>query len=581
MNDFILSSLIFTPLLAALLVLLLPVRLQHTIKAVALAGTVVQMGLAILLYFGFDGTVLANGQQGYQFVEKLNWIGFTLGSLGRFQIDYFLGVDGISISMVLLTGIVGVIGVISSWTITKNVKGYFLLYLLLLTSVMGCFLALDFFLFYLFFEFMLLPMYFLIGIWGGPKREYAAIKFFIYTLVGSLFILLVMIGLYTSVIDPQATAVQMGFAEQGAEAGKAVVTQVQQMLQRNAISSYNLVRTFSIPAMMEPANFIPNSLLHVLSGSVLWDLPLRFIAFLLLFAGFAIKVPSVPVHTWLPDAHVEAPTPISVLLAAILLKVGGYGLIRIVYPIFPDAGAYFAVLVGGLGVLSIIYGALNALAMSDLKKLIAYSSVSHMGFVLLGLASLTVEGVNGAVYMMFSHGIISAMLFLVVGVIYDRAHDRMIQNFRGLAHMMPVYTVFVVIAFFASLGLPGFSGFIAELLVLVGGFGAPEATGLLPRWLTVVAVFGLLLAAAYYLWALQRMFFGKYWIFPELREKATLTDLTTREYLMLVPLALLALLFGIFPHLLLDKIGLTVTGFTELVLQRGQEQLGLILSTLR
>ncbi|WP_299757898.1 NADH-quinone oxidoreductase subunit M [uncultured Pontibacter sp.] len=581
MNNFILSSLIFTPLLAALLVLLLPVRLQQPIKAVALAGTLVQMGLAILLYFNFDGAVLANGQQGYQFVEKVNWIGFTLGSLGRFQIDYFLGVDGISISMVLLTGIVGVIGVISSWTITKNVKGYILLYLLLLTSVMGCFLALDFFLFYLFFEFMLLPMYFLIGIWGGPKREYAAIKFFIYTLVGSLFILLVMIGLYTSVIDPQATAVQMGFAEQSAEAGKAVVAQVQQMLQRNAISSYNLVRTFSIPAMMEPANFIPNSLLHVLSGSVLWDLPLRFIAFLLLFAGFAIKVPSVPVHTWLPDAHVEAPTPISVLLAAILLKVGGYGLIRIVYPIFPDAGAYFAVLVGGLGVLSIIYGALNALAMNDLKKLIAYSSVSHMGFVLLGLASLTVEGVNGAVYMMFSHGLISAMLFLVVGVIYDRAHDRMIHNFRGLAHMMPVYTVFVVIAFFASLGLPGFSGFIAELLVLVGGFGAPEATGLLPRWLTVVAVFGLLLSAAYYLWALQRMFFGKYWIFPGLREKAILTDLTTREYLMLVPLAILALLFGIFPHLLLDKIGLTVTGFTELVLQRGQEQLGLILSTLR
>ncbi|MBB6612387.1 NADH-quinone oxidoreductase subunit M [Pontibacter sp. Tf4] len=579
MKDFILSSLIFSPLLAAFIVLLLPMRLPKTIKGVALGGALLQLVLAIVLYLNFDGTAAANGQQGYQFVNKLDWISFSLGNLGRFQIEYFVGVDGISISMVLLTAIVGVIGVISSWTIKKNIKGYFLLYLLLLTSVMGCFLALDFFLFYLFFEFMLLPMYFLIGIWGGPKREYAAIKFFIYTLVGSLFILIVMIGLYTSVIDPLATAAQLGML-QTSGINPDTILQVQQALQQNAISGADIVRTFSIPAMMDPANFIPGSLLHVLSGTVLWDLPVRFIAFLLLFAGFAIKVPTVPVHTWLPDAHVEAPTPISVLLAAILLKVGGYGLIRIVYPIFPDAGAYFAVLVGGLGVLSIIYGALCALAMNDLKKLIAYSSVSHMGFVLLGLASLTSEGVNGAIYMMFSHGIISAMLFLVVGVIYDRAHDRMILNFRGLAKRMPAYTTFVVIAFFASLGLPGFSGFIAELLVLVGGFSAPDITGLLPRWLTIVAVIGLLLAAAYYLWALQRMFFGKYWIFPELRAKAVMSDLNAREYLMLVPLAVLALLFGIFPHLLLNKIGMATQGFTEFVLRNGQEQLQMVLSTI-
>jgi NADH-quinone oxidoreductase subunit M len=578
--NFILSSLIFTPLLAALVVLLMPLRLQKPMKAVALAGTLVQMVLAVLLYLRFDGLAPANGQDGYQFVEKLNWIGFSLGSLGRFQIEYFLGVDGVSISMVLLTGIIGVIGVISSWTITKNVKGYFLLYLLLMTSIMGCFLALDFFLFYLFFEFMLLPMYFLIGIWGGPKREYAAIKFFIYTLVGSLFILIVMIGLYTSVIDPQATAWQLNMAEQGIPADAQVIRQVQQMLQQGVISSADMVRTFSIPAMMEAANFVPGSLLHVLSGVTLFDLPVRFIAFLLVFAGFLIKVPSVPLHTWLPDAHVEAPTPISVLLAAILLKVGGYGLIRIAFPIFPDASAYFATVIGGLGVLSIIYGALCALAMNDLKKLIAYSSVSHMGFVLLGLASLTNEGVNGAIYMMFSHGIISAMLFLVVGVIYDRAHDRMIFNFRGLAKRMPAYTAFVVSAFFASLGMPGFSGFIAELLVLLGSFSAPEATGLLPRWMAMVAVFGILLAAAYYLWALQRMFFGKYWIFPELREKAAISDLNFREYLMLVPLAILALLFGIFPHLLLDKVGMAVAGFTELVLLSGQEQLNMVLSTL-
>lgn len=578
--NFLLSSLIFTPLLAALIVLLLPLRLQKTMKTVALGGTLVQMGLAVLLYLLFDGNAQANGQYGYQFVEKLNWIGFSLGSLGRFQIQYFVGVDGVSISLVLLTGLVGVIGLISSWTITKNVKGYLLLYLLLMTSVMGCFLALDFFLFYLFFEFMLLPMYFLIGIWGGPKREYAALKFFIYTLVGSLFILIVMIGLYTSVIDPQATAWQLKMVNPGAPASLDAIRQVQQMLQQGTISSADLVRTFSIPAMMEPANFIPGSLLHVFSGITLFDLPLRFVAFLLVFLGFLIKVPSVPLHTWLPDAHVEAPTPISVLLAAILLKVGGYGLIRIAYPIFPDAGAYFSTLVGGLGVLSIIYGALCALAMNDLKKLIAYSSVSHMGFVLLGLASLTSEGVNGAIYMMFSHGIISAMLFLVVGVIYDRAHDRMILNFRGLAKRMPAYTAFVIIAFFASLGLPGFSGFIAELLVLLGSFSAPEATGMLPRWLAIVAVLGILLAATYYLWALQRMFFGKYWIFPELRQKANISDLNRREYLMLVPLAILAFVFGIFPHLLLDKVGMTVTGFTELVLVNGQEQLNILLSVL-
>lgn len=579
--NYTLSSLIFLPLLAALVVLLMPTRMQQGIKAVTLGGTLLQLAVAVWLYLGFDGASVANGQTGYQFVEKLNWIGFSLGNLGRFQIEYFVGVDGVSIGMVLLTGIVGVIGVISSWNITKNVKGYFLLYLLLMTSVMGCFLALDFFLFYLFFEFMLLPMYFLIGIWGGPKREYAALKFFIYTLIGSLFILVVMIGLYTSVIDPEATAQQMGLVGQNVPASLDLIRQMQQMLQQGTIAEADMVRTFSIPAMMEPANFIPGSLLHVFSGVTLFDLPLRFVAFLLVLAGFLIKVPSVPVHTWLPDAHVEAPTPISVLLAAILLKVGGYGLIRIVYPVFPDAGAYFSTFVGGLGVLSIIYGALCALAMNDLKKLIAYSSVSHMGFVLLGLASLTNEGVNGAIYMMFSHGLISAMLFLVVGVIYDRAHDRMILNFRGLAKRMPAYTAFVVVAFFASLGLPGFSGFVAELLVLLGSFSAPEATGMLPRWMAVVAVIGLLLSAAYYLWALQRMFFGKYWIFPELREKAIISDLTKREYLMLVPLAILALLFGIFPHLLLDKTGMSVTGFTELVLRNGQEQLNILQAILQ
>ena len=366
--DYILSSLIFIPLLAVLVVLVLPQRFESGIKTVALLATGLQMILAVWLYFSFNA---GSANLGYQFVQQLNWINLNLQSLGLLQIQYFVGVDGISLGMVLLTGLIGFIGVISSWTIAKNIKGYFSLYLLLVGSVMGCFLALDLFLFYLFFEFMLLPMYFLIGIWGGPRREYAAIKFFIYTLIGSLFILIVMIGLYTSVVDPAATAVRAGLALPNGAVAPAVVAQVQRQVAANQIAPEQLVHTFSIPAMAEAANFIPGSILHVLSPKQLWGLPVRLLAFLLLFAGFAIKLPVVPVHTWLPDAHVEAPTPISVLLASLLLKVGGYGLFRLVYPVFPDAAVYYAYLIGFIGVFSIIYGAMCALAMSDLKKLIA------------------------------------------------------------------------------------------------------------------------------------------------------------------------------------------------------------------
>jgi NADH-quinone oxidoreductase subunit M len=278
----------------------------------------------------------------------------------------------------------------------------------------------------------------------------------------------------------------------------------------------------------------------------------------------------VPVHTWLPDAHVEAPTPISVMLAAVLLKVGAYGLMRFAFPVFPEAAVYFSAFIAGLGVLSILYGAFCALAMSDLKKLIAYSSVSHMGFVLLGLASFTTEGVSGAIYQLFSHGLISAMLFLVVGVLYDRYHNRQISGFRGLASALPVFTFFVVLAFFASLGLPGLSGFIAELLVLLGAFTSASANGLLSRWFAILAAFGILLGAAYYLWALQRMFFGKFWIKPEIQTSAAPKDLTAREYLMLVPLALLIVAFGIFPHLLLDKVSPAAAGFVNAMLLEGK-----------
>ena len=574
--SYILSSLIFIPIFTVLLILCLPSRLQKSIRVISLLATGAQLLLAVWLFLQFN-PALGLAEQGYQYVERLNWISLNLHSLGLLQIQYFLGVDGVSLSMVLLTGIIGFIGVISSWTITKNVKAYFALYLLLLGSIMGCFLALDLFLFYLFFEFMLLPMYFLIGIWGGPRREYAAIKFFIYTLIGSLLILVVMIGLYTSVIDPAATAINLKLASANETVPSSTVKSVQQTLQNGGIPASNLVHTFSIPAMYQSLNFIPGSILHILSQKVIWGLPVRLLAFLILFIGFAIKLPVVPVHTWLPDAHVEAATPISVLLASLLLKVGGYGLLRIVYPVFPEGGIYFAYFIGGVGVFSIIYGAMCALAMSDLKKLIAYSSVSHMGFVLLGLASLTAEGVNGAMYQMFSHGLISGMLFLVAGVVYDRSGSRRISDFRGLAFAMPTFTALVVVAFFASLGLPGFSGFIAELLVLLGAFTSIDATGLLPRWLAVAATGGLLLGAAYYLWALQRMFFGKFWVHPELTSNPEMSDVNKRELSMLVPLALLTLLFGLFPAIMLDKINPALNQWVAFVLAAGKEQIELVL----
>jgi len=303
--------------------------------------------------------------------------------------------------------------------------------------------------------------------------------------------------------------------------------------------------------MHNPVNFLPGSILSSTNDIATGLYPLRFWAFLLLLIGFLIKLPSVPLHTWLPDAHVEAPTAISVILAALLLKFGGYGLLRFAYPIFPEAAVYFSGLVGLLGIISIIYGALNALASKDLKRLIAYSSVSHMGFVLLGIASGTEEGTAGAVYQMFSHGIISAMLFLLAGVLYDRTRDRLIENYSGLASRMRAYTAFVLIAFFAGLGLPGLAGFMGELMVLVGAFQSAANIGLLPIWMPFASTLGLALGAGYFLWTIQRMFFGAY----SVKTASTdITDLTPREYGMLLPLALAVLFFGIFPQVLLNII---------------------------
>uniref|UniRef100_UPI00404844B7 complex I subunit 4 family protein n=2 Tax=Roseivirga sp. TaxID=1964215 RepID=UPI00404844B7 len=572
MIENLLTYIIFTPLVGALIVLLLPKAQSHLYRMVAVVAMAVTLVLAIVAVSNFDSSVagLTNSESQLQLSQKAEWFSIEMGDLGKFSVDYFVGVDGLNLSLLLLAAVVLFIGAISSWTIEKKQKGYFGLYLLLATSILGCFVALDFFLFYLFFEFMLLPMYFLIGLWGGPRREYAAIKFFLYTLVGSILILIVMIGLYNSVYDPIKTGVEAGIFEVSVLPTEEMIIDVQQGIQNGAIDEADIVKSFNMISMANDANYLPNSFLGENSLGKIFGQSARGMAFLALLIGFAIKLPAFPFHTWLPDAHVEAPTPVSVVLAGILLKIGGYGIIRTAFSFFPDAAYHYSWLIGFFGLFSILYGAMNALAQKDLKKLIAYSSVSHMGFVLLGLAAMTVEGVTGAIYQMFSHGLISSMLFLIAGVIYDRTHDRGIENYGGLAQQMPKYTVMVTIAFFASLGLPGFSGFIAELMVFIGAFKSYGVIGAIPYWMPIVATAGLVLGAGYYLWTLQRMFFGKFWV-KDKAWKENLTDLNLREYLMLVPLVILILWFGIYPATLLDLIGNSVEGFTQLLSQSIQK----------
>ena len=487
--EHILTYMTFIPIAGMAVVLCLPSAAHNLIKWTAAIATVPPLLLAIWLFVNFD-----RSQAGFQFVDHVRWI-------PSFNIEYFVGVDGISITMVLLTALLSFICMFASWGIEKAVKGYFALFLLLDAAMMGVFVALDFFLFYIFWELMLLPMYFLIGIWGGPRREYAAIKFFLYTLAGSVLMLLALLALYFS----------------------------------------QTPHTFDMTKLMAAHASYPHQF--------------QIILWIALFIGFAIKIPAFPFHTWLPDAHVEAPTAISVILAGILLKMGTYGILRINFGMLPVATAelsyYF---LGALGAFNIVYGALCAMAQTDFKKLVAYSSISHMGYVMLGMASFTPMGIQGAVLQMFNHGTVTAMLFLLVGVIYDRAHHREIAGFGGLASIMPMYTGVAALAFFAALGLPGLSAFISEVLVLLGAWQRYPV-------LTAIGASAVILTAGYVLWMMQRVFLGK------ANEKyAGLPDINGRELFTLAPLAVIVVILGFYPRPVLDLMSQSLNSLNQFVL---------------
>ena len=475
----ILSTVTFLPLIGALLIVALRGRdesADRNARYIALWTTLLTFGLSLLLWRDFDPSSAE-----FQFVEQRPWLG---------PITFHMGVDGISLPFVLLTAFLMPLCILASWTsIAARVKEYMIAFLVLETLMLGVFTSLDLVLFYLFFEGGLIPMFLIIGIWGGPRRVYASFKFFLYTLAGSLLMLLAMMAIYW-------------------EAG-----------------------TTNIPALLD------------------YDFPPAMQAWLwfAFLASFAVKLPMWPVHTWLPDAHVEAPTAGSVILAGILLKMGGYGFLRFSLPMFPLASAEFAPLIFALSVVAIIYTSLVALAQEDVKKLIAYSSVAHMGFVTIGVFTLTMQGLQGGIFQMLSHGIVSAALFLCVGVIYDRMHTREISAYGGLADRMPLYAFCFMVFTLANVGLPGTSGFVGEFLSLTGAFRVNN-------WVAVLATTGIILSAGYALWLYRRVMLGKLEK-PSLR---FITDLNWREVTVLAPLVVLTILFGFYPGPILDLSAVSV-----------------------
>lgn len=488
----LLSTVIFFPLLGVLFIALMPADRPRTIARVAFWVAVVDFLLSLLVVANFDPTGAA-----FQLVESRPWIVMFDTPV----VTYKLGVDGISLWLIPLTTLLTAVGILFSWgSITERVKEYYILMLVLCTAMLGVFTALDIFLFYVFWEAVLIPMYFLIGIWGGERRLYATIKFVLYTMAGSALMLAAIIYLALGMMG------QTG------------------------------VLTFDLQAWHQV--LIPPTIQR-------W----AFLAFAL---AFAIKVPLFPFHTWLPDAHVEAPTAGSVILAGILLKMGTYGFLRFALPLFPIAAQEFAPIMVGLAIVGILYGAAVAFAQRDIKSLIAYSSVSHLGFVMLGLFVLNAEGMSGGILQMVNHGLSTGALFLLVGMIYDRRHTRLMSAYGGLWKVMPVYAAFFLVVALASLGLPGLNGFVGEFLILLGTFHVN-------RWWAVFATFGVVLAAVYMLWLFGNVFFGP--ITDPENEK--LPDLNRREVLVLVPLVALIVLIGVAPNLFLAPMQPSVEALVD------------------
>jgi len=498
----ILSLIVFTPVVGVLALLFVPGGAHRLIRWIALGAALVSLALSLVL-LGYS----TNGAE-FQFREDLPWI-------SAFGMRYTLGVDGISAVLVLLTTLLSAVAIFYSWIpIRMRVKEYYAAMLLLMTGMLGVFVALDLFLFYVFWEISLFPMYMIIGIWGGPRRVYATVKFVLYTLVGSLLMLVAIL------------AVAIAHASAG----------------NDFTFSYEVLRGYAYADSLQA---------------------LAFIAF---FLAFAVKVPMWPLHTWLPDAHVEAPTAGSIILAGVMLKLGGYGFLRFSLPLLPDAAVSFAPIIIGLALIAIIYGALVAMVQPDMKKLVAYSSVSHMGFVMLGAFVLNEQGLQGAVFQMISHGITTGALFLLVGVVYEQTHDRQIAHMGGLNARMPRFAAIFGLFTFASIGLPGLSGFVGEFLVILGAF---RHNG----WVAAIAMLVVIASAVYMLWMFQRVFFTvpsdwmrRWW--PSLR------DLDRAEWIALAPLIVLVVALGVYPGPVLEMIAAPVDRIIDAVNGAGMTGLG-------